>query len=310
MQSFLMDILVQTMTVYDYFLCNVYTGAQVLRKMQTFEKRGNETITETLEYDYNIHHQLVKEVAYLSDKEKKETHYIYPNHFSNLMPGNPITSDVIGMINSNQLSQWIEKRVYVKRNVNEVETTTILSAEFKHAVSGTDKIRSIYTFNNSYSLSTFPPINSVGGLLQLNTNYEKQLSETVDVDSRGNVLTEVDKNGIMTAYLWGYNGNYPIAKLIGTDHVTALQYVDPVILSTGTDLQISQELSNLRNGFEGSDVQIYTYAYQPLVGITISTDPNGVSHYFKYDNFGRLKQVADQNNNVIRTYKYHYRNNE
>ena len=37
--------------------------------------------------------------------------------------------------------------------------------------------------------------------------------EYLDYDSYGNPTNVVDKTGINTAYIWGYNGQYPVAKV-------------------------------------------------------------------------------------------------
>jgi YD repeat-containing protein len=62
------------------------------------------------------------------------------------------------------------------------------------------------------------------------------------------------------------------------------------------------------------DIRIYprdalmtTYTYQRLVGMTAECDINNRVTYYEYDGFGRLKDVRDQNGNIIRTNEYHYK---
>ncbi|WP_218824304.1 RHS repeat domain-containing protein [Pontibacter ummariensis] len=55
-----------------------------------------------------------------------------------------------------------------------------------------------------------------------------------------------------------------------------------------------------------ADAQMTTYIYDPLVGMTSSTDANGRTTYYVYDSFGRLKAVKDHEGNVLNSYEYHY----
>jgi len=57
-----------------------------------------------------------------------------------------------------------------------------------------------------------------------------------------------------------------------------------------------------------SDAQITTYTYNPLVGMTSQTDAKGMTTYFDYDAFQRLKTVKDQNGNILKQIDYHYKN--
>ena len=56
------------------------------------------------------------------------------------------------------------------------------------------------------------------------------------------------------------------------------------------------------------DVLVTTYTYEPLIGITSSTDPAGTSTYFEYDEFGRLKHIKDQDKNILQKSEYQYVN--
>jgi YD repeat-containing protein len=51
---------------------------------------------------------------------------------------------------------------------------------------------------------------------------------------------------------------------------------------------------------------ITTYTYNPLVGITSQTDPNGVATYYEYDSMGRLWRINNDKGNVLKQYDYHY----
>jgi YD repeat-containing protein len=55
-----------------------------------------------------------------------------------------------------------------------------------------------------------------------------------------------------------------------------------------------------------SDALMTTYAYNPLIGMTASTDPNGKTTYFDFDKLGRLKNVKDNKGDIVKNYFYNY----
>ena len=55
-----------------------------------------------------------------------------------------------------------------------------------------------------------------------------------------------------------------------------------------------------------SDAQITTYTYDPLVGMTSSTDVKGLTTTYKYDRFQRLMDIKDKDGNIIKHMDYHY----
>jgi YD repeat-containing protein len=56
-----------------------------------------------------------------------------------------------------------------------------------------------------------------------------------------------------------------------------------------------------------SDAQMTTYTYKPLIGMTSQSDPKGTTAYYEYDNFGRLKLIKDDDNNVTQSFNYNYK---
>ena len=55
-----------------------------------------------------------------------------------------------------------------------------------------------------------------------------------------------------------------------------------------------------------SDGQLASYTYSPFIGMGSATDAKGKSEYYDYDTFQRLKNIRDQNKNIIKNYSYHY----
>jgi YD repeat-containing protein len=57
-----------------------------------------------------------------------------------------------------------------------------------------------------------------------------------------------------------------------------------------------------------ADAQMTTYTYDPLVGMTSSTDTKGQTTYYEYDSFQRLVNVRDKDGNILKHTDYHYQN--
>lgn len=294
-------------SIYDYWLCTMHFGDWLLVKKETTEKRDTLFVTETAEYSYNSDHQLTKEILYMSDNSKKETQFSYPNDFSDIIDGDDISWYVLEMQNSNQLDKWVEKRTYAIRNNGFGEVSEITGAELQFNFPGTDRVRNVHNYWKRPTDAAFNPATVLNNLVQIDDKYHQEIYETVMVDNIGNVLMQIDQQGLPVTYLWGYKRNYPVAKIVGTDYYTVIQHLDTSILNNGSELQIKQELNQMRNALaDNPSVQVYTYTYRPLTGLTSETNPKGISTYYEYDDMGRLICVRDHNNKIIRRICYNY----
>jgi YD repeat-containing protein len=120
-------------------------------------------------------------------------------------------------------------------------------------------------------------------------------------------------------YYWGYNDQFVVAKMgnvsaTDIDNNVGLQNALNQ-LSSFTHIQSADKLSlanlnrEIRN-LSPIEAEIYTYTYDPLIGITSQTDPNGITTYYEYDGFGLLKCVRDDEGNILNTFEYHYQTQE
>lgn len=124
-------------------------------------------------------------------------------------------------------------------------------------------------------------------------------------DDKGNVREKYIHPSLTEVYLWGYNGRYPVARVIGSNINNVLAGVDLSILNHPLDdVSLRTHLNDLRVSLSTAHVE--TFTYNPGIGISSSTDAKGLITYYEYDQFGRLKTVKDQKGNIIKSMTYHY----
>jgi YD repeat-containing protein len=114
------------------------------------------------------------------------------------------------------------------------------------------------------------------------------------------------KDGVPTSFIWGYNQQYPLAKIVGKTYADALSQSGinlTVLNNPANEITLRQELDKLKM-LSGSFVT--TYTYKQLVGITSETDPNRKTKYYEYDAFNRLILIRDQDNNILKKICYNY----
>ncbi|MCK7560205.1 hypothetical protein MKQ70_36970 [Chitinophaga sedimenti] len=141
------------------------------------------------------------------------------------------------------------------------------------------------------------------------TNPLEKVLEMLEYDSYGNVLEQRRADDVKEVYLWGYNGRYPVAKVVGSDYNTVKSFVDLNMLDNAqsyTEAQIRTELNKIRTGLANTVAQVFSYTYKPIVGMTSETDPNNVSRYYVYDSKNRLALIKDQHGNILKMICYNY----
>jgi YD repeat-containing protein len=229
-------------------------------------------------YDNPAYTYATKTSETTSDGSAKTTYFKYPQDMTD-----PISQ---AMVTKHILSPVLEQKAYQLNNGVETLLSTIQNSYRQEgALIVADQIKTSVT----------------GGTLQTKMQFNSY-------DAYGNILEKQSANGVKEVYLWGYNAEYPVAKIVGADYNTAKGFVDQTILdnvnNAYADDQVRAELTKLRNNLPGA--QVMTYTYKPLVGVTSETDPNGNTTYYEYDSFGRLVCIKDKDKNIIKKICYTY----
>ncbi|WP_126972916.1 DUF5977 domain-containing protein [Gynurincola endophyticus] len=129
---------------------------------------------------------------------------------------------------------------------------------------------------------------------------------TIDAyDYMGNILQQTDRSSVPNTFLWGYQGEYPIANIMGASWEVTKNHIDTSSFYKMSRHQINHQISNLRAAFQSNLlVNATTFDFKPLVGMIKSTDSRGLNTFYEYDDLHRLARIKDNDGNIIKKYYY------
>lgn len=236
-----------------------------------YDPKGGNPITTVTNYEYNnpVHLQLTSQSTKSSLKENLETKYYYPQD----LVAEPFVSE---MITTNRIDTPLKTETF-RGGTKQSEQKTEYA---KDASTGNLLLpKFIYAAKFPNSLST-------ANSLERKITYDKY-------DDVGNILQYTLEGSTPVAIIWGYNKTKPIAKV-----------------ENATYDQASAAYATNENTFRNNlpNAMITTYTYKPLIGVSTVTDPKGLTTYYEYDEFNRLKVVKDSQGNILSENQYHYKN--
>lgn len=134
-------------------------------------------------------------------------------------------------------------------------------------------------------------------------------------DVNGRLLQYTDESGLPTTIIYGYNRSQPIAIIVGATYnyveaninLTTLQDASDSDVDDASENLLIAQLDDLRKNIAFKNFYITTYTYNPLIGITSLTNPDGIREYYKYDTQNKLEKVVDVDGKPIEEYKYNYK---
>lgn len=138
-----------------------------------------------------------------------------------------------------------------------------------------------------------------------------------EYDSKGNLLQYTTKEGVPVAIVWGYKQTWPIAKIEGAtyDQIANLGILPAIVTASDDDASdptkeglLILALNNFRKHSGLATFQVTTYTHNPSIGVTTITPPTGIMESYIYDNANRLEKIIDVNGNILKEFKYNYKN--
>lgn len=197
----------------------IYTYFPFLQKKETILYTDYGNINETEEYEYNKYRLLTATKKYTNNPNDNSILETRSKYLSDLM-------EEYDSSNSGSISSGSPLKIY-----DTMRTQGLLSYPVETVVKRNGKVTSaeVMTYKQSdkfavqdkqYKLESDVPLSNYSSFKLLNsTQYSMDNRcalemEYLDYDSYGNPTNVVDKTGINTAYIWGYSGQYPVAKVV------------------------------------------------------------------------------------------------
>jgi YD repeat-containing protein len=268
------------------------------------------SVTTTTDYTYNSYGQ-VAEIRKLTSgagtTDVSRVRYVSDIIIAST-PADDASKALALMKQRNIVSPMVEQQQWVRNGTTERLVKASLIKYRNFSVGGLQP-------ESMLSLRVQKPVTNyvnayvgVGGTLVHDDKFDPELN-FVSYDGVGNLRQQKREDGVSTTYLWGYNRILPIAKIDNATYTEAETVLGATVIAElegngPTDDQMRSRLAPLRTA---SKFMVTTYTYDPLRGMTSQTDPAGITTYYQYDEWDRLKLIKDQDQKIVKSYFYHYK---
>lgn len=271
--------------LFSFLKYNLSSTIKLLESKSTilYHKESKDSICSIESYEYDSKNQLKR----ISLNKTLINQLNYPYDYTDKISKSMVSSNVLKPVVENIVTKN-NKEVFRKKN----------------------SFMEVYTGKLN---PTFPYIDFFLSKVESSTTGTSGLKAEVTYDlydNLGNLLQKTNKDGVVTSYIWSYNGQYPVAEVVNAnyDQIKAILEVTPESISSSLSPDMTK-INPLREKLP--EAQVTTYKYKPLVGMIEKTNPRGVTTYYDYDFFGRLKETYIKENGqkrIIESYNYHYQN--
>ena len=141
---------------------------------------------------------------------------------------------------------------------------------------------------------------------QLKANSTEPLHQVISYDrydNEDNLLQYTNKNGVTTSIIWGYNNRYPVAQIVNATY-SQIEGSSANLQNINTAPDVYALLQVLRDELNQSVITGYTYKVG--IGIESQVDQNGLVTHYQYDSSGRLINVTDNEESILKQIDYLY----
>lgn len=321
---------------FDYTVLKLYEEAVPWKRLSSKSETVNR-VTQTTTYDYDSntdprHINVIRASTTNSKGEPRTTYIDYAHEMGNaelirrnmtriplrskeeivvngetkLISGSLVT---YGTLNTQFVPVKFEQLVEIVSAVNKYRTLKEITAingvgrieTFKGVDGVTNSIK--WGYNNE-----FPVVQAVNALAK-DVYYESFEESGGTLDSNCKTGSRIRTSAYPVNLTALTQGIYRISYWKRVSGVWSLVFSDVTVsdstYSTSLAATATEPIDEVR--FCPLSSQMTTYTANPLIGVTSVTDPNNVTTYYTYDNFGRLEIISEDNRNIIKNYSYHFK---
>lgn len=198
---------------------------------------------------------------------------------------------------------------YIDRSLSLLPDKELTASAVDFAVHGNYARPATYSRLNTADPNTQTTFNPAAALQSTYVISDQVLQ----YDTYGNVCEVKGEDGIVKAIIWAYGYTKPVAEITGATYAQAIAKFTTTsvagIQAITDDAVMRSKLNEIRSGFSSDPtVQVKSFTFRPLIGMTSITDERGRSSYLEYDGFGRLVIKRDHDGNVLERICYKYFN--
>ena len=264
-------------------------------------------VTNTTTNTYNEYYALSQQEVTTGDGVRNTSVYTYP--YDAIADFGTLDTDAQAAITLLDQTNQIASPILTKRYQQQADTQQLLST------SRTDyKNWGTNALGQSLLLPEKIMVAKGDDELQERVGYHQY-------DTVGNPVKISQTDGTPTYYIWGYQGQYPIAKIENFPNLPSgiQEFIDTAVAASnadddrtlgteGNEGALRTALAALRNYSALQDALVSTATFDPLVGVTSMTDARGYTTYYHYDELNRLETIKDADGHLISENEYHYKN--
>ncbi len=257
-----------------------YVDNYRLTGTSTTEKRNGVSVTTAKTISYNTCGQVARQASVLGNGDSLIIKRVYVYDLSSSEQGEVEQT----MIDSNIVSLPFREEQYIKKQGSSTETLA-------------GGRRYTYICPVESNLRIIRP--SKEEVYDATTGTWKTEKLYTKYDRLGNLLEMTDNNGVPTAYLWGHNRLYPVAKVGGCT-------LEEVSTATGISNIESNPIAGSVSFYEtalrtlsAAGKEVTTYYYRPFVGLSGINTPDGKTISYIYNKDGKLKRIEDNEGKAV-----------